>query len=55
MRSKTLIPAAPSTPVIRNVLFLSLPSDKVERHLVSQGLVREVHQALNTWAYSVGA
>jgi hypothetical protein len=55
MRRPTLILVAPKTPVIRNVLFLALPSDKVERHLVSQALVREVAQALNTWAYSRGA
>jgi hypothetical protein len=43
-----------SAPVIRNLVTAPVPTDKVERHLVTQEVVREMTHALNVWAYTEG-
>ena len=44
----------PPPPVVRYLVTAPVPTDKVERHLVTQAAVREVTHAVNVWAYTEG-
>jgi hypothetical protein len=54
MRSAIKLPFVLVPPTIRFLVCAPVPTDKVERHLVTQAAVREVTHAVNVWAYSVG-